>query len=303
MNRVETASYNDQSFPRLPKRQQSQSFSSGTIRSLRCREGSSSIRVAIGRAATAIPTIPVIGPPRLRTVVDASLRKVLRAVVNGLLVTALAGCGANTGLAVPTADGAVAGNSGSSTGSDGGAGAPGAAGAGPAGNGGTAGQGGASVGHGGDSAGQGGGAGQGGSAGGAPIAAPAACSAPMGDRVYIDDAAAIKAALPGTWARCGHALTSNEGEVGIRIGADGRFALLVAAADGSVTPSISLLESGQVVVTPHGPFNGHLTFTLDFASDANVTYETFPFFTNGMPLELVTTNTDIFWLRYVRTNQ
>jgi hypothetical protein len=222
---------------------------------------------------------------------------VLRAVVNGLLLTALAGCGANTGLAVPTADSAAAGNPGSSTGGDGGGSPPGAAGAGHAGNGVTAGQGGPIAGRGGGSA------GQGGSAGVAPFAAPAVCSAPMGDRVYIDDAAAITAALPGTWARCGHALTSNEAEVGIRIGADGRFALLVAAADGSVTPSTSLLESGQTVVTPHGPFNGHLTFTLDFASDANLTYETFPFFTNGMPLELVTTNTDIFWLRYVRTTQ
>jgi len=125
----------------------------------------------------------------------------------------------------------------------------------------------------------------------------------MGDRVYIDDAAAITAALPGTWVRCGHALTSNEAEVGIQIGADLRFALLVPAADGSAVPSTSLLEKGQVMMTPLGPFNGHLNIRLEFASEANLTYETEPFFTNGMPLELVTTNTDVFWLRYVRADR
>jgi hypothetical protein len=88
--------------------------------------------------------------------------------------------------------------------------------------------------------------------------------------------------------------------LGIQIGADGSFALLVPGADGGATPSTALLEKGQVMLTANGPFNGHLNFMLGFATEANLIYETEPFFTNGMPLELVTVNTDIFWLRYVR---
>ena len=108
------------------------------------------------------------------------------------------------------------------------------------------------------------------------------------------------AALPGRWLRCGHALTTDKSEVGLEIGADHRYAILVKGSDGSAMPSTALMEKGQVVVTPLGTFNGHLSFDLDFVSDANLAFRTRPFFTNGKPLELATTNTDIFWLRYVR---
>jgi hypothetical protein len=133
-------------------------------------------------------------------------------------------------------------------------------------------------------------------------AAPAACAAPMGARVYIDAPDAIMAALPGHWVRCGHALTSDESEVGLEIAADFRYHLLVRAPDGSEAPSTSLFAVGHVMVNPLGTFDGHLSFNLDFISDANVDTQTRPFFTNGMPLQLVTTNTDIFWLRYVRVD-
>jgi hypothetical protein len=138
-----------------------------------------------------------------------------------------------------------------------------------------------------------------GGAGGSGL--PTACDAPMGSRVFIDDAAAVSAALPGHWVRCGHALASNDSEVGLQIGADLRFAVLLVGPDGGV-PSTSLLETGQAAVNPLGIFNGHLSFNLDFNSDANLDYQTRPFFTNGMPLQLVTTNTDVFWLRYVRVD-
>jgi hypothetical protein len=138
-----------------------------------------------------------------------------------------------------------------------------------------------------------------GGAGGSGL--PSACDAPTGSRVWIDDAGAVSAALPGLWVRCGHALTSDESEVGLQIGADLRFAILLAGPDGGV-PSTSLLEVGQAAVNPLGIFNGHLSFNLDFTTDANVDYQTRPFFTNGMPLQLVTTNTNVFWLRYVRVD-
>jgi hypothetical protein len=143
-----------------------------------------------------------------------------------------------------------------------------------------------------------------GGAGGAVDAgvAPGPCDAPLGARVFIDDPGAIMAELPGRWVRCGHALTSNELETGLLIAADHRFALLVQGADGTVTASSSPLESGQVQVNPLGTFDGHLSFNLDFIFDANLDYRTNPFFTNGAPLELATTNTDILWLRYVRVD-
>jgi hypothetical protein len=136
--------------------------------------------------------------------------------------------------------------------------------------------------------------------GGSGSVKPAPCDSPIGARVWMDSADAIVAALPGRWRRCGHALTTNESEVGLEIGSDHRYSILVKGPDGGETPSTALMETGQVVVTPLGTFNGHLSFDLDFASDANLTFRTRPFFTNGAPLEMVTTNTDIFWLVYVR---
>jgi hypothetical protein len=94
--------------------------------------------------------------------------------------------------------------------------------------------------------------------------------------------------------------TLNELEVGLLIGTDLRSALLVPGADGTAMASTSLLESVDVEVNPLGTFDGHLSFNLDFITDANLDYQTRPFFTNGAPLQLVTTNTNIFWLRYLR---
>ena len=99
--------------------------------------------------------------------------------------------------------------------------------------------------------------------------------------------------------RCGHPLTSDESEVGLEVADDLHFWVLVSGPNGSVVRSTSLFGSGQVVVTPLGTFNGHLSFNMDFVTDANVAYELRPLFTTDAPRKMVTTNTDIFWQIYV----
>jgi hypothetical protein len=125
------------------------------------------------------------------------------------------------------------------------------------------------------------------------------CNAPLGNRAWLESEQAVLAALQGTWARCGHPLTDDESEVGLQIAADRRYSILVSGLDGTPVPSTSLFGRGTVVVTPLAPYNGHFTYDVDFASDANLIYQTRPFFTDNVPRQMVTTNTDIIWQRYV----
>jgi hypothetical protein len=125
------------------------------------------------------------------------------------------------------------------------------------------------------------------------------CDAALGGRVWPETLEAVLAAMQGTWVRCGHALTSDESEVGLQIAADRRYSILVSGLDGTPVPSTSLFGRGTVVVTPLAPYNGHFTYDVAFASDANLNYMTRPFFTDNVPRQMVTTNTDIIWQRYV----
>jgi hypothetical protein len=52
-------------------------------------------------------------------------------------------------------------------------------------------------------------------------------------------------------------------------------------------------------VTPLTSYNGHLTYDVDFASDGNLAYRTRPFFTDDVPRQMATNNTDVIWQRYV----
>jgi hypothetical protein len=125
------------------------------------------------------------------------------------------------------------------------------------------------------------------------------CDAPLRNRAWLESLEAVLAAMQGTWARCGHPLTDDESEVGLQIAADRRYSILVSGLDGTPVPSTSLFGRGTVVVTPLAPYNGHFTYDVDFASDANLSYQTRPFFTDNVPRQMVTTNTDIIWQRYV----
>ena len=125
------------------------------------------------------------------------------------------------------------------------------------------------------------------------------CATPIGSRLYADTSAEMTDAVKGKWVRCGHALTSDDSEVGLEIADDLHFWILVRGADGSVVRSTSLFGSGQVVLTQLAPYNGHVNFDVDFATDANLAYRLNPLFTTDEPRKMVTTNTDIFWQIYV----
>jgi hypothetical protein len=125
------------------------------------------------------------------------------------------------------------------------------------------------------------------------------CGSPIGLRLWTDTAAAVEDALRGRWLRCGQALTSDASEVGLEIADDLHFDVLVPGPNGTPVPSTSLFETGQVTVTPLATVNGHLSYKVDFVSDANLAYETCPIFTMDVPRKFVTTNTDIYWLTYV----
>jgi Flp pilus assembly pilin Flp len=126
------------------------------------------------------------------------------------------------------------------------------------------------------------------------------CATPIGARLYTDTVDEINAAVKGRWVRCGHALTSDQSEVGLEVADDLRFWVLIPGPNGSVVRSTSLFGYGQVIVTPLGTFNGHLSFDMDFITEANGGGARLrPLFTTDVPRKMVTTNTDIFWQIYV----
>jgi hypothetical protein len=78
--------------------------------------------------------------------------------------------------------------------------------------------------------------------------------------------------------------------------------VLVRGPNGTTVPSTSLFGMGQLVVMPLGTFDGHLSFDLAFASDANLTYLVRPFFTSGPPRQMVYGDDTSIVFRYVHVD-
>ena len=129
-----------------------------------------------------------------------------------------------------------------------------------------------------------------------------ACSAPSGSRVWPGTSEAFLTAATGRWLRCGRALTSDESEVQLQIGADRRFAILVGPANAPV-PSTSLSGKGQVMVTAVGIVSGHPQFELIFADGDGQALATRPLFTDDVPPQMITVNTNLLWQQYVYLGQ
>jgi hypothetical protein len=131
----------------------------------------------------------------------------------------------------------------------------------------------------------------------------ATCSAPSGSRVWQATSEEFLTAATGRWLRCGRALTSDESEVQLQIGADRRFSILVKGPGNAPVPSSSLFGRGQVTVVPAGMASGHPQFDLTFADDAGSGLLTRPIFTDDAPRQMLMLNTNLLWQQYVYLGQ